>query len=140
MQDPTDRMSAVYGNNDAPLYVNTPDGAYNSAFNSGWSAAGINPAFLGTFPELADDTYATIGLTGPASSSGVANAADPSVVEDSAQPITPYFLTDGATALASNTLTGSSWYILNTAGNGLPDANLQVLILQVTTAEAFQER
>ena len=89
MQDPTDRMSAVYGNNDAPLYINTPDGAYNSAFNSGWSAAGINPAFLGTFPELADDTYATIGLTGPASSSGVANAADPSVVEDSAQPITP---------------------------------------------------
>ena len=133
MQDATDRMSAVYGNNEASLSINTPDGAYNSAFNSSWNASGINPAFLTTFPELADDTFATIGLTGPASTSGVTDAADPSVVEDSAQPITPYFQTDGAVSLESNSLTGSSWYILNTAGNGLPDANLQVLVLQVTT-------
>ena len=83
---------------------------------------------------MADDTYATIGLEGPAATSGIPNAADPSIVEDSTQPITPYFLTDGATSVVSNTVTGSSWYILNTAGNGLPDANLQVLILQITTA------
>ena len=133
MQDATDRMSAVYGNNEASLSINTPDGAYNSAFNSSWNASGINPAFLTTFPELADDTFATIGLTGPASTSGVTDAADPSIVEDSAQPITPYFQTDGAVSVESNSLTGSSWYILNTAGNGLPDANLQVLVLQVTT-------
>ena len=133
MQDATDRMSAVYGNNEAALSINTPAGAYNSAFNSSWNASGINPAFLTTFPELADDTFATIGLTGPASTSGVTDAADPSIVEDAAQPITPYFQTDGAVSVESNTLTGSSWYILNTAGNGLPDANLQVLVLQVTT-------
>ena len=134
MEDPTDRMSAVFGNDEAGLFINTPEGAYNSPFNSSWNASGINPAFLTTFPELADDTYATIGLTGPASTSGVADAADPSVVEDAAQPITPYFLTPGATALESTTLTGSSWYILNTAGNGLPNDDMQVLILQVTTA------
>ncbi|MEC7694356.1 MAG: hypothetical protein VX446_08175, partial [Bacteroidota bacterium] len=134
MADATDRMSAVYGNDEAQLFISTPDGAYNSAFNSSWNASGINPAFLGAFPELADDTYATIGLTGPASTSGVEGAADPSIVEDAAQPITPYFLTPGATNLESTTLTGSSWYVLNTAGNGLPDENLQVLILQVTTA------
>ena len=87
-----------------------------------------------SFPELADDTYATIGLTGPASTSGIAGAADPSIVEDAAQIITPYFLTDGETTLESNTLTGSSWYILNTAANGLPDENLQVLVMQLTTA------
>jgi len=134
MSDATDRVSAVYGNDEAGLFINTPDGAYNSAFNSSWNASGINPAFLVSFPELADDTYATIGLTGPASTSGVTDAADPSIVEDAAQQITPYFLTPGATALESTTLTGSSWYILNTAGNGLPDENMQVLILQVTTA------
>ena len=134
MQDATDRMSAVYGNNQEGLLINTPDGAFNSSFNTGWNAAGINPAFLVTFPELADDTYATIGLTGPASTSGIAGAADPSIVEDASQPITPYFSTPGATTLESTTLTGSSWYVLNTAGNGLPDENLQVLILQITTA------
>jgi hypothetical protein len=134
MQDATDRMSAVYGNDEAELSISAPEGVYNSAFNASWNASGINPAFLVTFPELADDTYATIGLTGPASTSGIAGAADPSIVEDSAQPITPFFQTDGITGIESNTLTGSSWYILNTAANGLPDEDLQVLILQVTTA------
>ncbi|MDA0729786.1 MAG: hypothetical protein O3C18_08865, partial [Bacteroidetes bacterium] len=134
MQDPTDRMSAVYGNNDATFAVEAPAGVFNSPFNSSWNASGINPAFLPVFPDMADDTYATIGLTGPASTSGIVGAADPSVVEDSSQPITPFFLTPGATSVLSNTLTGASWYILNTAANGLPDADLRVLIMQVTTA------
>ncbi|MBC8150996.1 MAG: hypothetical protein H8E97_06895, partial [Bacteroidetes bacterium] len=133
MLDPTDRMSAVFGNDQSNLVINTPDGAFNSAFNSSWSASGINPAFLPLFPEMADDTYATIGVTGPASTSGIPGAADPSLVEDDSEPITPYFLTDGATSLSSTTLVGSSWYVLNTAENGLPDADMRVLILQVTT-------
>ncbi|MDA0940674.1 MAG: FISUMP domain-containing protein [Bacteroidetes bacterium] len=134
MEDPTDRMSAVYGNDQASFLVSTPAGAFNSAFNSSWNASGINPAFLPVFPDMADDTYATIGLDGPAATSGIAGAADPSIVEDTNQPITPYFLTPGATDLVSTTLTGASWYILNTAANGLPDADLRVLIMQVTTA------
>ena len=134
MQDDSDRMSAVFGNDQASLIVDVPDGAFNSTFNSSWNASGINPAFLPIFPELADDTYATIGLTGPASTSGIAGAADPSIVEDANQPITPFFLTPNATSLESTTLTGASWYVLNTAANGLPNANLQVLIMQVTTA------
>ena len=71
LNDPTDRVSAVYGNNDAGLLVNTPAGVFNSGFNASWNASGINPAFLPVFPELADDTYATIGLEVPASSSGL---------------------------------------------------------------------
>ena len=62
MQDATDRMSAVFGNDQASLLVNTPAGAFNSPFNSSWNASGINPAFLQVFPDLADDTYATICL------------------------------------------------------------------------------
>ena len=61
------------------LLVNTPGGAFNSPFNSSWNAPGINPAFLPVFPDLADDTYATVGLMGPASTSGIAEAADPSL-------------------------------------------------------------
>ena len=137
MTDATDRMSAIFGNDQAPLELNTPDGAFNSGYNASWSASGINPAFLRFFPEMADDTYATIGLDGPASSSGIADAADPSVVEDAGQAITPYFTTDGATSLLANTLTGASYYVLNTAGNGLPDANMRVLVLQVTTTGAI---
>ena len=137
MQDATDRMSAVFGNDQASLLVNTPDGAFNSAFNSSWNASGINPAFLPVFPELADDSYATIGLTGPASTSGIAGAADPSVVEDATSQSRHYFLTPGATSLESTTLTGASWYVLNTAANGLPDATGRVLVMQVTTTGAI---
>ena len=134
MNDASDRMSAVFGNNEYTLSVEAPEGAFNSTFNSSWNASGINPAFVPVFPELVDDTYATIGLEGPASSSGLEGAADPSIVEDSNQPITPFFLNDGATSLLSNTLTGASWYILNTASNGLPDVDLRVLLMQVTSS------
>ena len=88
LEDATDGISAVYGNNQATLAVDAPDGVFNSAANASWNASGINPAFLPVFPELAADTYATIGLEGPASQSGIASAADPSIVEDGGQTIT----------------------------------------------------
>ena len=94
-------MSAVFGNNQSSLVMNTPEGVFNTAFNVSWNASGINPAFLTMMPTLADDTYATIGLEGPASTSGVANAADPALVEDPDYPISPYFLDNGATGLTS---------------------------------------
>jgi hypothetical protein len=140
MQQSTDRLSAVFGTDEFTLAVSTPEGAFNSPYNGSWSASGINPAFLPIFPDLVDDTYATIGLTGPATSSGLANAADPSIVEDLEQPITPFFNTPGATNLLSNTLTGASWYLLNTASNGLPDEQGRVLIMQVTTTGVITGR
>jgi hypothetical protein len=137
MIDATDRMSAVFGNNNDILQLSAPDGVFNTTYNASWSASGIASAFLPMFPEMADDTYATIGLDGPASESSISNSADPSLVEDSSQPIIPFFTIDGETTLLSNTLTGSSYYILSTADNGLPDANLRVLIMQVTTTGAI---
>ena len=41
----------------------------------------------------------------------------------------PFFLTDGATSLLSNTLIGASWYVLNTAANASPlGGDLRVLV------------
>ena len=90
-----DQISAVYGNADTVMYVSAPEGAFNTGFNASWSASGINPAFFGIAPELADDSYATIGLEVAASASGIADASDPTLVEDPAQPISPFFLEDG---------------------------------------------
>ena len=133
LTDATDRMSAVFGDNESNLIVNTPDGAFNASSNASWSAAGINPAFLSFFPEMADDTYATIGLDGPASASDIVGALDPSIVEDVDHTVTPYFLTNGATLLDASSLIGASWYVLSTAVNGLPNSDMRVLVLQVTT-------
>ena len=66
--DDTDKLSAVFGNDVAHLVINTPDGIFNSPMNTSWNASGINPAFLAFFPDMADDSYATIGLDGPANS------------------------------------------------------------------------
>ena len=134
MMDASDTFSAVFGNSEQPLLVNVPSGAFNTGFNSSWNASGLNPAFVAQFPEMADDTYATIGLTGPASTSGIAGAADPGLAEDPAQGITPFFINNGATNLAADMIVGSSWFVLNDAGNAAPDANQQVIVLQVTTA------
>jgi hypothetical protein len=131
MADPSDKFSAVFGNDQDNLIINTPSGIFNSTFNASWSAAGINPAFLGMFPDMAEDSYATIGLTGPA----MGSQADPSLVEDAAlSPTISGYFVGGGTGLNVNTLTGGSWYVLNTAANALPDADLRVLVMQITTA------
>ena len=133
--DPTDKMSAVFGNNNDNLILNTPAGIFNSVANSNWSAAGLNPAFEAFFPDQVDDSYATINLEGPAATSGILQAADPSLVEDATigNPISTYFTTGGSD-LTVTTITGGSWYVLNTAGNAVPDAEGRWLIAQVTTA------
>ncbi|MGB2228695.1 MAG: hypothetical protein ACPHZB_04160, partial [Flavobacteriales bacterium] len=129
--DATDKISAVFGNDQSPLVINTPDGIYNDAFNTSWNASGINAALFGFFPDLEFDSYATIGLEGPAAS--VAGAEDPSLVQDaSLTPNVSGYFQAGGTGLNVNTLTGASWYVLNTAANALPTEG-RWLIAQITT-------
>jgi len=119
-------MSAVYD-----VTISTPEGAFNSPFNSSWSPSGLNPAFFNFFPEMADDTYATIGLTGPA----VGDQCDISGLcemgwseGDEVSEECSYFTTDGA-----EYLTGAYWYTFGNCSNALPDSDMRVLVLQVTT-------
>ena len=134
MSNPTDRVSAVFGHDVLPLTISAPAGVFNSEYNSSWSASGLNPAFITVFPEMAADSYATIGLDGPAESSGIVGASDPSLVEDTAQPLSPFFEVDGSTSLEINTVVGAAFYTINTAPNGLADENMRVLIMQITTS------
>ncbi|MDA0732530.1 MAG: hypothetical protein O2837_06670, partial [Bacteroidetes bacterium] len=53
LTDASDKFSAVFGNDQDPLVINSPGGIFNSTFNASWSASGINPAFLGFFPDMA---------------------------------------------------------------------------------------
>ena len=136
MEAPEDELSAVFGNSQQNLILDAPAGVFNSGFNLNWSAAGINPAFLALAPDMVDDTYATIGLDGPASQSGLGgNVQDPLLTEDPSQPLSPFFLTDGASSLVANTLIGNAVFVTLGALNARPQgADLRVLIMQVTTA------
>ena len=73
--DASDKLSAVYGSDSSPLVINTPDGIFNSAATSGASAEGLTDFLLSFFPDTADDSYATVNLSGPASASGISGAA-----------------------------------------------------------------
>ena len=135
-ENPTDRLSAVFGNDQYPLLITAPGGVYNNVLNSSWSASGVNPALFGFFPCLPHDSYATIGLDG--SAAVVAGAEDPSLVQDEslAPTISTFFNINTLGQFAElnvNTLTGGSWYALYTSSNGLPNEDGRWYIMQLTS-------
>jgi hypothetical protein len=141
MLNSTDFLSSVYGNNTAPLQINTSTNSfYNDNFTTGATAGGVNPAVAAIFPTLAGDSWVTIGI----SSSAVSPQAAPSTIESSAQPWMSKF-TAGSPGAGTNVLvndvTGGAWYLLNGTVNGIPAAGTsRVLIMQMTTAGTLSGR
>lgn len=133
LSDPADQISAIFGTDKNPMTIEAPKGVFNSPFNGSWSASGLNPNFFEAMPSMVDDSFATIGLDGPASS-GKPNSEDPIMVDDRSNPWAQFFKENEAVKLEINTLLGGSWFVLKTASNGLGDENLLVLIAQITTA------
>ena len=131
LQDPTDQVSAVYGNNNGTLAINAPEGVYNSGFN----ASGMRLAsqrLLWVWPQNWQPTLTPIGLM-------VLRRLQKFRVQPTLACrgfngcIGHFFITDGATSLLANTQTGSSWFVTD-AANALPQGDdLRVLVLQVTT-------
>ena len=129
-----DQLSAIFSYAPFEFRVDAPSGVFNSALNNTWNASGLSPALLAIYPEMADDTYATLGLEGPASASGLEGASDPTLVEDADQRISPFFLNDGATSLLSNSVSGASWFVTGDASNATAGDDKRVLFMQVSTA------
>ena len=51
-EDPTDKLSAVFGNDQGYLVIKRLKNIYNDAFNSSWNASGINPVLLRLLPKF----------------------------------------------------------------------------------------
>ena len=137
LSDPSDQISAIFGTDKNPMTIEAPKGVFNSPFNGSWSASGLNPNFFEAMPSMVDDSFATIGLDGPASS-GKPNSEDPMMVDDRSNPWAQFFKENEAVKLEINTLLGGSWFVLKTASNSLGDENLLVLIAQITTAGSIR--
>ena len=89
--NPADKISAVFGNDQMPLVITAQDGLHNG-WASTWNASGLNPLADFVYYSNHDDSYATIGLSGPASP--VPGAEDPSLVQDpSLVPTVSHFFT-----------------------------------------------
>ncbi len=127
----SDFLSSVYGGADSPLSISTTTGFYNSAFG-GTTAAVINPLFFSAFPEVEYDSWLTIGID----SQPEGDETDVSTLESSGQPYLSCFAANNPLSgsdVSINDETGGAWYVLNGSPNGLPNEDMRVLILQITT-------
>lgn len=131
-----DRLSAIFGTDQHPMVLSTPEGAFNSPYNGSWSASGMNPKFFEIMPEMQDDSFATIGLRTAARASGLEGAEDPTMVQDPGEPWDAFFTEDGAKELRMASWTGGAWFVVRTAANGA-SRDGEVLVAQVTTTGTF---
>ena len=136
MLNETDYMSSCSGDADNPLILTSTTGEwYNNAAATTWNAQGLNPVFFTFFPELAFDSFLTIGAedaTTPA-------AQHPSSVWG-AIDATAQFVGGPGNDIIVDDATGGAWYT-PFPGTVDPDGhvafagdNLRVLLAQFTTA------
>ena len=106
-------------------------GIYNNALNAGWSAQGINPMFLSVFPDLAEDSYATIGLDVEAELEH--NELNPEL-DDSSGAIAAFFTPPSVVEMQSNS--GGCYTLPSSNSQG--DSTNKVLLTQVTCTADFE--
>ena len=116
-----------------PLIINTPDRHLQQCFQQLMECFWHQPSFVACRPRLGRTTVCNHWI-GADQQQRVPGAEDPSLVQDDEldTSVSEYF-TSGGTELNVNTLTGASWYILNTAANALPTDG-RWLVAQITTA------
>ena len=136
MLNESDYMSSCSGDADNPLILTSTTGEwYNNPAASTWNAQGLNPVFFTFFPELAFDSFLTIGAedaTTPA-------AQHPSSVWG-ANDATAQFVGGPGNDITVDDATGGAWYT-PFPGTVDPDGHvafagedLRVLLAQFSTA------
>ena len=136
MINETDFLSSCSGDENSPLILESSSGTwYNNEFNAGWNAQGINPAFFTAFPDLAYDSFLTIGAedaTAPA-------AQHPSSVWGEFDATTAFVGGPGFNVVVDGA-TGGAWFLTfpgveaSDSHAAFAGEDLRVLVAQFTTA------
>ena len=136
MQNENDYMSSCSGDESSPMILTSSSGTwYNDVANTGWNAQGINPVFFAFFPDLAYDSFLTIGAedaTTPA-------AQHPSSVWGDTDATLSFVGGPGSNVVVDDA-TGGAWYTpfpgIEAADSHVAFAgeDLRVLVAQFTTA------
>ena len=133
MNNADDFMSSVSGDAINPTYINTTTSYYHAVLG-GATPNGINSLLFAVYPDLAYDSWVTIGLEGvPNVMAGEANVSS---VQSTVNPWSTNFdpgagLPGGSIAI--DDIIGGAWYALNGDANGVAGDDLKVLIGQFTT-------
>ena len=123
----TDRVIAAVGDDEYPLSLMPENAFYQNPFGNN-NPEGISPAWISFFPDLAFDSWITIGLDGPSSSSA------------GEEGVTMLFASGWESVFGSgqgfvvDSEGGSGWTVIPwTATNTLAGPDLRVLLAQLTT-------
>ena len=129
----TDFLSSVSGDAINPTYVNTTTNFYHAALGAG-VPNGINSLLFPVYPDLAYDSWVTIGLSGvPNAGIGEANV---STVQSTDNPWFTNFDPGGGLPGGNISIDdgiGGAWFALNGDANGVAGSDLKVLVGQFTT-------
>jgi hypothetical protein len=122
-----DFVNTVTGDSNSPAYIRSTTSFYQNAFG-GNLAQNINPIFFGLVPELAFDSWITIGLTSaPVGAEGAVSTIGSGWI--------PPFEAGGNIEISDNV--GGGWYILPGSSNGVAGDDYRVLLGQFTTNGAL---
>ena len=137
MLNDDDFLISCGGDAENPMILESTSGEwYNHPTNLSWNASGINPAVFGAFPELAFDSYLTLGAT-------TADGDHPLLTAGSGEWIEEFL---GSTPAGTNINTegdvlGFAWFHLPALnGNGTHSgfaanhADLKIPVAQITTS------
>ena len=111
LENAGDRLDAVYGSADNPLFISTSAEFYQNAFG-GNTAGQINAGQWGFFPSMEYDTFLTIGL--------LSSTGDALSVQDM----------DFSNFTTEISTSNGTWYVTPDAAQGEADAEGRVLIGQ----------
>ena len=129
----SDFLSSVSGDATNPTYVNTSENFYHAALGAG-VPNGINSLLFPVYPDLAYDSWVTIGLSGvPNAGIGEANV---STVQSTDNPWFTNFDPGGGLPGGNISIDdgiGGAWFALNGDANGVAGDDLKILVGQFTT-------
>ena len=128
-----DFVSSVSGDAANPTFINSTAPFYHAALGAG-VPNGINSLLFPVYPDLAYDSWVTIGLSG--APNALAGEANVSTVQSTTNPWFTNFDPGGGLPggnIAIDDAIGGAWYALNGDANGVAGDDLKVLIGQFTT-------
>ena len=137
MAEANDKLTAVYGNDETPLDIQSTAPFYQDALGA-VTPNSILEFYFDIFPTVVYDSWVTIGIDRAPQDFGtgysdVFTASDPNQSTTWMADFDPGAGVSGSNILA-NTNVGGIWSVTNpTVQNGVPDENQRVLIGQFTT-------
>lgn len=125
LASPEDFVTAAFGSAATPLTIETTTSFWQHPGGSA-VATDLNPFLFNLIPEVAYDSWVTIGAEQAPAAAGVQDV-------DNIGVGAAFAAFEEGGNLVVNTPAGGSWFVLPGAANGMPDGNNRVLLAQVTT-------